>query len=123
MRSFICLFEKLTHHKYNRFNNFLFISNMECDYERDNESMETDEQDDFVYTVSYEKTKTRRGTDAILFGKATYVLKQKNIDTIYWRCINRKLKEIIVQQPSHSLLIEEFVTYFVDTWFEGPLSV
>ena len=23
----------------------------------------------------------------------------------------------------NSLLIEEFVTYFVDTWFEGPLSV
>ncbi|CAF1133229.1 unnamed protein product, partial [Brachionus calyciflorus] len=33
-------------------------------------------------------------------------------------------EEINVQQTSNqALLIEEFVTYFVDTWFEGPFSV
>ena len=33
-------------------------------------------------------------------------------------------EEINVQQTSNlALLIEDFVTYFEDTWFEGPLSV
>ncbi|CAF0982029.1 unnamed protein product [Brachionus calyciflorus] len=69
-------------------------SNNNNRFESDNnldllDNFDEDLDDDLVFTVHFEKTKTKRGRDAIKIENKVYVFKKFNKNnTINWRCQN-----------------------------------